>query len=260
VQTTEGVGLVLALSQAPSSVNALQAQMAAAQAARTLPKKGVLRGMEPPQTNSAVGTERWPLLSHSCVKPPKLALLVKKVGTTAASAKLSPPAAGAAMQTGPGSTKDLTVTALMTPDMANFSGKVHGGAILKMLDQVAYACASRYCGKYVVTLSVDRALFKQQIAVGELVNFMAEVNYTGRTSMEVGIKVVAENTRARSQRHVMTSFFTMVAVDDAGQATEVPAVVPTTDDERRRFAAGHMRRQAREAFHRRYDEIREHHT
>jgi acyl-CoA hydrolase len=162
------------------------------------------------------------------------------------------------MQLSMGSNKLLTFTALMTPDMTNFSGKVHGGAILKILDQVAYACASRYSGKYVVTLSVDRALFKEQICVGELVTFMAEVNYTGRTSMEVGIKVVAENPRARTQRHAMTSFFTMVAVDEHGQATEVPAVVPTTDDERRRFAAGHMRRQAREAFHRRYDEIREH--
>jgi acyl-CoA hydrolase len=164
------------------------------------------------------------------------------------------------MQAAIDSNTKLSVTALMTPDMANFSGKVHGGAVLKILDQVSYACAARYSGKYVVTLSVDRALFKEQINVGELVTFLAEVNYTGRTSMEIGIKVVAENPRARTQRHVMTSFFTMVAVDDDGHATQVPAVVPTTDDERRRFAAGHMRRQAREAFHKRYDEIREKHS
>ena len=81
----------------------------------------------------------------------------------------------------------LTMTVLMTPDTANFSGKVHGGSILKMLHQVAYACASRYAGHYVVTLSVDQVMFCQPIHAGELVTFMASVNHTGNTSMEVGI-------------------------------------------------------------------------
>ncbi len=71
------------------------------------------------------------------------------------------------------------MTVLMTPEMANFSGKVHGGAVLRLLDQVAYACASRYAGNYVVTLSVDQVMFRQPIAVGELVTFLASVNYTG---------------------------------------------------------------------------------
>ena len=75
----------------------------------------------------------------------------------------------------------LAMTVLMTPDMANFSGKVHGGSILKLLDQVAYACASRY----VVTLSVDQVVFRQPIQVGELVTFMASVNHTGTSSMEM---------------------------------------------------------------------------
>jgi acyl-CoA hydrolase len=78
---------------------------------------------------------------------------------------------------------ELSMTVLMTPDMANFSGNVHGGAILKYLDSVAYACASRYSGSYVVTLSVDRVVFRQPIHVGELVTFLAAVNYTGATSM-----------------------------------------------------------------------------
>jgi acyl-CoA hydrolase len=77
----------------------------------------------------------------------------------------------------------LTMTVLMTPDMANFSGNVHGGTILKFLDQIAYACASRYAGKYVVTLSVDQVMFLQPIHVGELVTFLAAVNHTGKTSM-----------------------------------------------------------------------------
>lgn len=88
---------------------------------------------------------------------------------------------------------ELSMTVLMTPDMANFSGNVHGGAILKYLDSVAYACASRYSGSYVVTLSVDRVVFRQPIHVGELVTFLASVNFTGSTSMEIGIKVVTEN-------------------------------------------------------------------
>ncbi|MFX8141513.1 hotdog domain-containing protein, partial [Acinetobacter baumannii] len=77
-----------------------------------------------------------------------------------------------------------------------------GGNILKLLDQVAYACASRYAGRYVVTLSVDRVIFRQPIHVGELVTFLASVNHTGTSSMEVGIKVVAENIRTQETRHV----------------------------------------------------------
>ena len=73
------------------------------------------------------------------------------------------------------------MTVLMTPDMSNFSGNVHGGTILKFLDQVAYACASRYAQTYVVTLSVDRVVFREPVHVGELVTFSASVNYTGRT-------------------------------------------------------------------------------
>lgn len=84
----------------------------------------------------------------------------------------------------------LTMTVLMTPDKANFSGNVHGGTLLKYLDEVAYACASRYAGQYVVTLSVDQVMFKQPVHVGDLVTFLASVNYTGSTSMEVGIKVL----------------------------------------------------------------------
>src|SRR4249919_311548 len=87
----------------------------------------------------------------------------------------------------------LAMTVLMTPDTANFAGNVHGGTVLKLLDQVAYACASRYAGRYVVTLSVDQVTFRQPIHVGELVTFLASINYTGNTFLEVGIKVNTEN-------------------------------------------------------------------
>ena len=128
--------------------------------------------------------------------------------------------------------KSLYMTVLMTPDMANFSGNVHGGTLLKLLDQVAYSCASRYAGTYVVTLSVDRVLFRDSIRVGELVSFSARVNYTGRTSLEVGIRVDTENIRDGSRRHTNSSYFTMVAVDDAGEPVAVPPLIPASDSER----------------------------
>ncbi|PKO68579.1 MAG: acyl-CoA thioesterase [Betaproteobacteria bacterium HGW-Betaproteobacteria-16] len=149
----------------------------------------------------------------------------------------------------------LTMTVLMTPDMANFSGKVHGGSILKLLDQVAYACASRYAGRYVVTLSVDQVMFRQPIQVGELVTFLASINHTGNSSMEVGIKVVAEDIRVQSVRHVNSCFFTMVAVDDDGKPASVPALTPATPDERRRHAAAEIRREMRRETQRRFAAI-----
>ena len=143
---------------------------------------------------------------------------------------------------------ELTMTVLMTPDMANFSGNVHGGTVLKLLDQVAYACASRYAGRYVVTLSVDQVTFREPIHVGELVSFLASVNHTGTTSMEIGIKVVAEDIRTHSVRHANSCFFTMVAMDDDRQPVAVPALVLLTDNQRRRDAAARMRRELRREF------------
>lgn len=146
----------------------------------------------------------------------------------------------------------LSMTVLMTPDTANFSGKVHGGTILKLLDQVAYACASRYCGNYVVTLSVDQVMFRQPIHVGELVTFLASINHTGSSSMEVGIKVLAEDIRTQDIRHVNSCFFTMVALDETGRPTSVPTLRPFTPDERRRHAAAEVRKTMRREMEQRY--------
>jgi acyl-CoA hydrolase len=151
----------------------------------------------------------------------------------------------------------LTMTVLMTPDMANFSGNVHGGTILKLLDQVAYACASRYAGRYVVTLSVDQVTFREPIHVGELVSFLASVNYTGSTSMEIGIKVMTENIRSQTMRHANSCFFTMVAMDDATRKpVTVPPLVPVTPDQQRRFEAAKVRRQLRQEFDARLRSLR----
>ena len=151
----------------------------------------------------------------------------------------------------------LHMTVLMTPDMANFSGNVHGGTILKLLDQVAYACASRYAGCYVVTLSVDQVTFRQPIHVGELVTFLASVNYTGTSSMEIGIKVVAENIRTQVVRHANSCFFTMVAMDDQRRPVAVRPLEPETAIEKRRYAQALARREQRKLMELRYQESRE---
>ncbi|BEV73692.1 acyl-CoA thioesterase [Paludibacterium sp. B53371] len=140
--------------------------------------------------------------------------------------------------------RELVMSVLMTPDMANFSGNVHGGVLLKLLDQVAYACASRYAGSYVVTLSVDQVLFKQPIHVGELVTFLACVNHAGRTSMEVGIKVVAENIQQRMVRHTNSCYFTMVALQE-GKPVAVPPLTLETDEQKKRFRQAEIRRKMR---------------
>ena len=118
------------------------------------------------------------------------------------------------------------MTVLMTPDMANFAGNVHGGTILKFLDQVAYACASRYASRYVVTLSVDQVMFRQPIYVGELVTFLAAVNHTGTSSMEVGIKVLAENIRTQDLRHANSCFFTIGGSRRRAQASSCATLAP----------------------------------
>ncbi|MDV7211363.1 Acyl-CoA hydrolase [Azotobacter beijerinckii] len=150
----------------------------------------------------------------------------------------------------------LTMTVLMTPDMANFSGNVHGGTLLKLLDEVAYACASRYAGRYAVTLSVDQVTFRQPIKVGELVTFLASVNYTGSSSMEIGIRVVTENIRERTVRHTNSCFFTMVALDENRKPTQVPPLQPTTEQEKRRYEQAKRRRELRQELETRYRQIK----
>jgi acyl-CoA hydrolase len=136
----------------------------------------------------------------------------------------------------------LMMTVLMTPDMANFAGNMHGGHILKLLDQVAYACASRYAGSYVVALSVDHVMFRQPIYVGERVSFLACVNDTGRTSIAIGIKVIAEDIRKDVVRHANSCFFTMVAVNEQGEPQLVPPLLAERPEQIRRFEAARQRR------------------
>lgn len=144
--------------------------------------------------------------------------------------------------------RQLEMTVLMTPDMANFSGKVHGGALLNLLDRVAFSCASRFSARYVVTLSVDQVTFREPINVGELVTFRASVNHAGRTSMEIGIRVEAEDIRKGQRRHTNSCYFTMVGVDDEGRPAEVPPLRVETDVEMRRQRAAKTRKTLRLRF------------
>lgn len=149
----------------------------------------------------------------------------------------------------------LEMTVLMTPDMANFSGKVHGGALLNLLDRVAFSCASRFSKQYAVTLSVDQVMFKEPIHVGELVTFRASINHAGRTSMEVGIRVEAENIRTGGRRHTNSCYFTMVAVDDHGRPVPVPVYEPATESEKKRHKAAELRKELRREVEARQREV-----
>jgi uncharacterized protein (TIGR00369 family) len=145
----------------------------------------------------------------------------------------------------PVSASRTTITELMIPSYANFGGKIHGGILLSLMDKVAYACASRHAGNYCVTVSVDAVDFLQPVGVGDLVSLKASVNYVGRTSLVVGIRVEAENVVSGTLRHTNTSYITMVAKDEAGQPTPVPALLLESEQDIRRFVAASRRRKLR---------------
>jgi acyl-CoA hydrolase len=136
-----------------------------------------------------------------------------------------------------------TITELMIPSYANFGGKIHGGILLSLMDKVAYVCASKHAGSYCVTVSVDRVEFLQPVEVGELVSLHASINYVGRTSLMVGIRVEAHDVKSHLTKHTNSSFFTMVAKDENNTPTEVPALILETHDDVKRFLeAMHVRK------------------
>ncbi|PQJ78027.1 acyl-CoA thioesterase [Polaribacter porphyrae] len=135
----------------------------------------------------------------------------------------------------------LTITELMLPSHSNFSGKIHGGHILNLMDQIAFACASKHSENYCVTASVNKVDFLNPIEVGELVTLKASINYTGRTSMVVGLRVVSENIRTGETKHCNSSYFTMVAKDENGESTPIPGIILTTEEEIRRFTRSIVR-------------------
>ena len=130
----------------------------------------------------------------------------------------------------------ITMTQLMLPSHSNFSGKIHGGFILSLMDQVAFACASKHSGHYCVTASVNKVNFLNPIEVGELLTLKASINYTGNTSMVVGVRVESENIHTGKIKHCNSSYFTMVAKDTEGKNTKVPGIVLETREQVRYFA------------------------
>ena len=139
------------------------------------------------------------------------------------------------------SESQVSITELMLPSHSNFSGKVHGGHILELMDQIAFACASKHSGHYCVTASVNKVDFLNPIEVGDLVTLEASMNYTGRTSMVVGVRVISENIRTGKKQHCNSSYFTMVAKNESGESTAVPGLFLTNEDEVRRFARSVVR-------------------
>lgn len=129
----------------------------------------------------------------------------------------------------------VTISQLMLPSHTNFSGKIHGGYILSLMDQIAFACASKHSKNYCVTASVDTVNFLSPIEVGELVTMKASVNYVGKTSMIIGIRVEAENIHTGVKKHCNSSYFTMVAKDDDGNNVAVPGLILDSKLEIRRF-------------------------
>src|SRR5688500_7781443 len=134
---------------------------------------------------------------------------------------------------------------LMMPHHANNLGHVFGGIMLSMMDKTAAVAAFRHCRLNVVTASIDRVDFREPIHVGDLVVMKASVNYVGRTSMEVGVRVEAEELLSGRRRHTNSCYLTFVAVDRNGRPIEVPGVVAETPDEVRRFQSAQQRRQVR---------------
>lgn len=129
----------------------------------------------------------------------------------------------------------VTISELMLPSHTNFSGKIHGGYILSLLDQIAFACASKFSGNYCVTASVDTVDFLKPIEVGELVTMKASVNYVGKSSMIVGIRVESENIQTGKINHCNSSYFTMVSKDKNGNNIQVPGLILSSLVEIKRF-------------------------
>lgn len=141
----------------------------------------------------------------------------------------------------------VSISELMLPTHSNFNGKIHGGYILSLLDQIAFACASKHSGVYCVTASVDTVDFLNPIEIGELVTMKASINYVGRSSMVIGIRVEAENIQTGAVKHCNSSHFTMVAKDEFNNSVPVPGLILRTDDDIRRFAKSIKRNEVKKS-------------
>ena len=151
-----------------------------------------------------------------------------------------------------------TITELMIPSYANFGGKIHGGILLSLMDKVAYACASKHAGTYCVTVSVDKVEFLQPVDVGELVALHASVDYVGRTSLIVGIRVEAQNVKTGTIKHTNSSYFTMVAKGDDDKPTMVPKLILQSGEQVKRFIECMHLKEIKQSVKQRMEDVKSH--
>ena len=149
------------------------------------------------------------------------------------------------MEAKPPSASESVLTRWMGIQDANTAGNVHGGTIMKMVDEVAGVAALRHCGARVVTAALDRMTFAQPVYVGQLVTVKATVNAAWRTSMEVGVRVESEDVRTGEVTHTSTAYVTMVSLNDQGVPQPVAEIAPESEDERRRQREAQLRRDNR---------------
>jgi uncharacterized protein (TIGR00369 family) len=147
----------------------------------------------------------------------------------------------------PPADSEVTLQHFMMPEHANPLGNVHGGVIMKLVDEAAAICSMRHSQRPTVTVAIDSVSFRSPVHVGELVSLHARLNYVGRTSMEVGVEVLAENPIAGSVTHTNSAYVVLVALGDDGKPCGAPALLVSSDDEKQRWAAGEQRQKERVA-------------
>ena len=149
------------------------------------------------------------------------------------------------MEPKPASDSEAVLVKWMGIGDANTAGLVHGGVVMRLCDEAAGVAAVRHCGGRVVTAAMDRMTFVEPVMIGELLTCSASVNAVWHTSMEVGVRVEAENPRTGEKRHTSTAYLTMVALDDEGKPTPVPSLVADSEVEGRRQREAELRRKNR---------------
>ena len=148
-------------------------------------------------------------------------------------------------QAKPMSASRISIAQLMMPEHGNTHGNVHGGWIMKLVDEAGALASMRHAQQKVVTVAIDQMTFQQPIRIGDLVILTAEVDYVGRTSLEAEVCVVAENPVTGEQVHTNTAYLVYVAIDEDGHAVEVPPLLAENDEEKERMQAGEARQQHR---------------
>jgi uncharacterized protein (TIGR00369 family) len=139
----------------------------------------------------------------------------------------------------------ILMAQVMNPQDANPAGNVHGGFIMKLIDTAAGAAAIKHSRSNCVTASIDRLDFHNPVFIGDLVTLRASVTYTGKSSMEVGVRVESQNLLTGQNRHTVSAYMTLVALDKSGKPTAVPPLILETPDEQRRSREAQARREAR---------------